>query len=227
MKRARMGIAKRCPPAQTVKRFVRHALLSSVVAASLDEEAAASVRRDVAMLMCFGYSFLLRLPSEGLPAIFDGAAFNERHHASVCLTSEALGLRLQRRKNSERPVTIWRKCWCQSVAGSRTCPVHILGEYFAKAGVGVRVFAGFSPAGALAASRTAVGAVGVDRPGEFDTKSLRRGHALDLVENGANLSQILSAGGWRSAAFISYLPAEALERDAVLEARDNCSSGSE
>ena len=227
VKRARMGISKRCPPAPKTKRYVQHGLLAKIVAESRNEEATAAVARSVAMLMCFGYSFLLRLPSEGLPAFFDGAAFNESHHASVCLTAEAIGLRLKRRKNSERPVTIWRKCWCHSLAGKHTCPVHVLGRFFADAGIGVKAFAGFSPAGALSAIRSAVGAVGVDRPGEFDTRSLRRGHALDLVESGANLAQILSAGGWRSAAFIAYLPVEELEREAVLEARDDCSSQSE
>ena len=111
--------------------------------------------------------------------------------------------------------------------GTRTCPVHVLGEYFASAGVGTKAFANFSPADAVAAVRIAVRAVGAERPEEFDTKALRRGHALDLVERGASLAEILRAGGWRSAAFIEYLPVESLERDATLEARDNCSSDSD
>ena len=227
VKRARLGIAKRCPASPRVKRHVQHDLLVRVVGASIEGAVAASVSRDVAILMCFGYAFLLRLPSEGLPAVFDGAIFNAQHHASVCLSEEALGLRLQRRKNSERPVTIWRKCWCHTVDGTRTCPVHVLGEYFASAGVGTRAFANFSPADTVAAVRFAVRAVGAERPEEFDAKALRRGHALDLVERGASLAEILRAGGWRSAACIEYLPVESLERDATLEARDNCSSDSD
>ena len=227
VKRARQGIAKRCLAFPRIKRYVQHDLLVRVVGASLSGAMSASVRRDVAMLMCFGYAFLLRLPSEGLPAVFDGAVFNAQHRASVCLSAEALGLRLQRRKNSGLPVTIWRKCWCHTEGGTCTCPVHVLGAFFVSAGVGKQAFAAFSPADAVAAVRNAVRAVGAERPEEFDAKALRRGHALDLVERGAGLSEILRAGGWRSAAFIEYLPADSLERDAVLEARDNCSSDSD
>ena len=53
--------------------------------------------------------------------------------------------------------------------GTRACPVHVLDEYFASAGVGARAFANFSPADAVAAVRFAVRAAGAERPEEFDT----------------------------------------------------------
>ena len=56
---------------------------------------------------------------------------------------------------------------------------------------------------------------------------LRRGHAKDLVESGASLVEILSAGQWRSPAFLKYLDLRTLERDAVLAACVDDSSGGE
>ncbi len=70
----------------------------------------------------------------------------------------------------------------------------------------------------------------------YRTHDLRRGHAQDLIESGANLAEILAAGQldhvawlgllydglragqWRSPAFMSYIDAQELERRAVVEA---------
>eukprot|EP00973_Karenia_brevis_P071375 9914529-Karenia_brevis.AAC.1 len=40
----------------------------------------------------------------------------------------------------------------------------------------------------------------------------------EMLENGARLCEILKAGDWRSAAFMSYLDEDALEAAAALEA---------
>ena len=58
----------------------------------------------------------------------------------------------------------------------------------------------------------------------YRTHDLRRGHAKDLVQKGANLCEILSAGEWRSPAFLSYIDYCELERGAVAEAHYNESS---
>jgi hypothetical protein len=47
---------------------------------------------------------------------------------------------------------------------------------------------------------------------------MRRGHAQDLVENGGNLQQILSAGQWSSPAFLKYIDSAKADRDVVVEA---------
>ncbi|CAK0897598.1 unnamed protein product [Prorocentrum cordatum] len=88
--RARLGIAKRRLAYPRVKHFMQHALFSRVVEAGIWGPVAASVRRGVAMLMCFGFAFLLRLPCEGWPAVFDGSALNEQRRASARLSEEAL-----------------------------------------------------------------------------------------------------------------------------------------
>ena len=53
----------------------------------------------------------------------------------------------------------------------------------------------------------------------FVPHDLRRGHAQDLVECGHNLTEILQAGDWRSAAFKNYLDEEYVEAAAVAAGR--------
>ena len=71
---------------------------------------------------------------------------------------------------------------------------------------------------ALADMRRRLALCNIDRPREFALHDFRRGHADDMREKGASLNLILSAGEWKSAAFMSYMNAAELERRAVLEA---------
>ena len=66
--------------------------------------------------------------------------------------------------------------------------------------------------------RTQLQALGVKDALRYRTHDFRRGHAKDLVAAGASLREILNAGEWRSAAFLSYLDKDELECDATLEA---------
>ena len=56
---------------------------------------------------------------------------------------------------------------------------------------------------------------------------IRRGHADDLRASGATLYEILTAGQWRSPAFLTYLDIHTLEADAVLQAHMDESSSDE
>ena len=72
----------------------------------------------------------------------------------------------------------------------------------------------------------------LERLGAVDARvyrldGLRRGHAQDLAASGATQGEILSAGPWRSAAFLNHLKKEDLETSAVLEARMSVPSGDE
>lgn len=58
----------------------------------------------------------------------------------------------------------------------------------------------------------------VPNAGRYRTHDIRRGHTQDLVDNGASLAQILSAGQWKSPAFLQYVDLDELEKGAVIEA---------
>ena len=79
--------------------------------------------------------------------------------------------------------------------------------------------------------------MGVDQAADYRTHDLRRGHAQDLVESGmikshlhargcwssshvagASLAVILSAGEWKSPAFLAYIDQAKLETDVVVAA---------
>ena len=63
--------------------------------------------------------------------------------------------------------------------------------------------------------------------GLFRTHDLRRGHTLDMEENGATKCEIMLGGQWRSqkAMVMHYLDTTKLEADAGLEARLNDKPG--
>ena len=80
------------------------------------------------------------------------------------------------------------------------------------------MFEDFTAYNSLAALREFLALIHVPNATMFRTHDLRRGHARDMQARGATLSEILRAGDWRSAAFLSYLDRAQLEEDAVLEA---------
>ena len=128
----------------------------------------------------------------------------------------SLSLRLKRRKNKIGGSVLTRKCWCKVC--SLTCPVHVLGPFFRMCEPGSHPFVIHDGHSALAALRGWLRVMGVADANKFRTHDLRRGHARDMLHAGARLGEILRAGEWRSAAFLTYLDREELECDATLEA---------
>ena len=111
-------------------------------------------------------------------------------------------------------------CWdrCHKADGIMTCPVHHLWPFFELLPIGQSPFSGISPAKALAGLRELLGILKMKDAKSFRTQDLRRGHAKDMQLNGATLYEILSAGEWRSPAFLAYLDLMELEMGAVMEA---------
>lgn len=102
--------------------------------------------------------------------------------------------------------------------------MHTVWPYFADMAVGHRPFAHISPGGALGTLRRCLVELGVQGARKYRTHDLRRGHADDLREKGANLYEILSAGEWSSPAYLKYLDLHELEAGAVLQAHVDESS---
>ncbi|CAK0879802.1 unnamed protein product [Prorocentrum cordatum] len=169
------------------------------------------------MLFLLAYTFLLRVPSEALPAVrVDDAGDAPSFQAALVLGAAEHTLLLRRRKNKAQGSRLTRRCWCASCRA--TCPVHNLGPWLARRAPGCGLSDGISAAAALRTLREMLAALGVQEAGLFRLHDLRRGHASDLQEAGATLAEILAAGEWRSCAFMAYLDRDDLERDAVVEA---------
>ena len=120
-----------------------------------------------------------------------------------------------------------RKCWCSNGIGNErvTCPIHVLGPIVEAAANKQRLFEGITSTKALIRLRECLEKVSVPEARAYGTHDLRRGHARDLQKRGASLYEILSAGEWRSPAFLKYLDIFALERDVVVEAHIDESDG--
>ena len=87
------------------------------------------------------------------------------------------------------------------------------------------LFEGVCASRALVRLRESLETLHVPEARAFGTQDLRRGHARDLQKRGASLYEILTAGEWRSPAFLKYLDTYALERDVVVEAHIDESDG--
>ena len=68
--------------------------------------------------------------------------------------------------------------------------------------------------------------LGVEEANIYATHAFRRGHARQLLLDGARLCEILAAGEWASSAFRKYIDEEKLEHDAVMEAHVYASESS-
>ena len=168
----------------------------SVVTAFLELGERTERLRRFAMLYLFAYTFLLRVPSEALPAVrVTSPAAPPGVQSAVFVGESELTLLLARRKNRPRGSVLHRRCWCSKQPA--TCPVHSLGPFFASFAPGVPVFGGIDSGEALAQLRSMAAALGVSDASRLRTHDLRRGHARDLAQSGAPLSEILRAGEWR------------------------------
>ena len=75
--------------------------------------------------LLFAYVFLLRVPSEALPAV--SGKVNVTEAQSVLeVRGEQILLKLQKRKNRPGGSLLTRTCWCSKTP--KACPIHVLGR---------------------------------------------------------------------------------------------------
>ena len=133
-------------------------------------------------LFIFTCAFLLRLPSEALPAVVGYAGCQSASNCTVYLEDDALMVVLKRRKNTVNGTTLRRKCWCQT--SSATCPVHVIGPLLSGRGADEPLLPGLSKDGALRTLRSTVAALGLRSAAAYRTHDLGRGHAQGFAESG-------------------------------------------
>lgn len=167
----------------------------------------------IAMAFLTTYVFLLRMPSECLPImVADGCTGAQ---AIMTVHDDCLVLQLRRRKNKDGGSVLKRGCWCNKCR--LTCPVHVLGKYFRSCPKASHPFAGFCARSALAILRGWLKHFNVAEASMYRTHDLRRGHARDMARSGSRLHEILAAGEWKSAAFMSYQDKVELECEATMQ----------
>ena len=154
----------------------------------------------------------LRFVSERADILDESSPLPEYDRGWVGKFGPQLVVKLKSRKNKMFGCVIVRSCVCKGSAGvsghvpSVLCPVHVLWEWLLRnVRVGQLAFNERTAPSALRWLRIALLARGVKDAGKYGLHSLRRGSARALVENGGDLATLLQAGGWKSAAFTSYL----------------------
>ena len=161
-------------------------------------------------------NFLLRCRSELVDMKFDQLSFNTNvQPATVTLV-------LHSRKNMPHGASLTRKCICHS--HPKLCPVHIFSRLAtaARRSMVGKVF-GFTYSSFQNTMRGHLSDLNVEHHQEYSTKAFRRGTAQEMVATGSSLAEVLSAGQWRSAAFLLYLRQADIEEDAVFAAFDQLS----
>ena len=128
-----------------------------------------------AMLWLVAYTFLLRVPSEGLP-MSRGEAGDEDGQSVLWLRDNILFLKLKRRKNRQRGSLLSRACTC--AASELMCPVHVLWHgFFMHLPVGAQPWASVSPSDARRELRRTLEFLRVPDADMYGTHDFRRGHA--------------------------------------------------
>ena len=143
--------------------------------------------REYARLFLFAYSFLLRLPSEAVPAAARSGASRLGREGNY------LVLEFERRKNKPGGSRLVRGCWCGECKA--TCPLNVLGPVLDRCADGERLFPCVTAVGALKTLREMLGILGVPRAGEYRTHDLRRGHAKDLQCSGGHVVEHVGLHG--------------------------------
>lgn len=108
-----------------------------------------------AMLWLMAYTYLLRVPSEALPAVRGGGEFDPPPGLQTLVYLEehegrdTLCVKLASRKNKIGGSLLRRACSCRGCP--KTCPVHVLWHrFFALLETGTQPWHGVTPAAALA-----------------------------------------------------------------------------
>ena len=137
--------------------------------------------RPFGMLFLLAYCFLLRLPSEALPAVACTVDGRRESQATLCIEGSVLVLYLRRRKNKPQGSRLVRSCWCSS--STVTCPLHVIGKFMAER-PGLPLFPGITSQSALVTLRECLASLATPSASDYRTHDLRRGHALDLQCSG-------------------------------------------
>ena len=216
LKKAGNAIDKRLGYRPRKPMFIGFELVVKMVQQAAGSQHPLARQRAMCYLTC--YTFLLRMPSECLPIkVATGGAADNKAQAVVSVREDCIELKLLRRKNMENGCVKKRTCWCRSCP--ITCPVHVLGRYFAELGAGRSAFEACSRHSILQSLRSSFQDLKVPEAAKYRTHDLRRGHGRDMQIGGASMYEILKAGDWRSPAFLAYMDKKELECGAVDEAR--------
>jgi hypothetical protein len=212
VKRTLLGLTKATPPCKRA-----HAIPPEH-SAELAATASARGDPDFALMATLSSAFLFRVASEML-----GLEFKGEHSVCRLVTVDgrrALRVELASRKNAPNGAVLTRPCTCpEGSVRPDSCPVHALARWCSvtkRQPTGGRLFV-MSPQQATRKLRAYAKLCGFAYAEEACLHGFRRGRAQWLARSRKPLSVILKAGGWGSAAFLSYLEHDEITEGAFLD----------
>ena len=211
LKRAKSSVDSAGYFSRRERMFIRRHMVEEMVRWSESNEHL----RKQALMFLLSYSFLLRTPSEAMPAIKGVSGAETGSNSILFKNDDQLVLVLHRRKNKPSGSRLVRKCTCQQSPDS--CVYHLIGALLDGTPIGGTMFGEMSVGAANLSLRLMLNEIGTENACMYRTHDLRRGHAEDLRLAGAPLWKILAAGEWRSPAFMEYLDVHRMETDLVMQ----------
>jgi len=160
-------------------------------------------RMDLARFIIIAYHFMTRVQSELYPLQFDGRSHNPSNwHSFISVRAKDILITYHHRKNAPNGAVIKRTCICESAPDllCGVCCVRAL--YHDRRSADVSVFTSIHLQADMFLIRSILEPIGIS---SISWHSFRRSCAQDMLRSGCTISQIIRAGGWRSAAFVQYL----------------------
>ena len=184
----------------------------------------AASRREPEMALAYVLAsvFMLRVQNELLPLETHGSF----GHSSIEFITPHGGFQgdstmtivLNSRKNRPSGSRIVRNCLCRNNMRHALCPVHAFEQWCRESRqMPGRVFRGLDYTRFVRAFRLHLAALNVPDAANYTSHGFRRGTAQEMLRNGSRLAEILTAGDWRSPAFLAYLETAEIEEGAVLD----------
>ena len=179
------------------------------------------------LLLLLGWEFLMRMQSEAFP-LESGRAeeFSQlpvgRHSAVFVDNANCLCIRWRRRKHRPEGSLLKRPCRCHfkgvGLTGEAACATHTYLEFQQRCGwvTGTPMFPDLSPAKTLLRVKRLLTMMGTPNATFMTWKAVRAGRASAMAASGCSLGSILTAGEWRSSAYLRYVSEEVADAGQVL-----------
>ena len=180
----------------------------------------------MALAYVLASNFMLRVQDELLPLQTD----NLPEHSQIRVVwkdtpggdrggRHCLVIALKSRKNRPEGASLIRACTCVGDGNlNPMCPVHtfIMWKTAMNRQYG-RLFVGVDYTSFTRVMRIHLGAIIGPDAAFYTSHGFRRGTAQAMLSSGSRLAEILSAGDWRSPAFLAYLDQSQIEEEAILD----------
>ena len=172
--------------------------------------------------MAFNRLFMFRVSNEGMPLQHAGRQniieSDTRWHSFVTFKGDRASVHLRTRKNAPGGTVVRRRCVCKQqtplLCGVCCLRAQVEAHTTALRGPELPIFGDINFPKLLLYIKNVTVDLGL---GSFTWHWLRRGFATDLLRSGTPLAEIITAGGWKSAAFIRYLLREDIDEFATAD----------